>query len=377
MAGNDDQTTRQRFQAVLNPAIKWLAEKWQIIKPADPPNVFYDKLKQWAKPDPWRALILALLGFPALLAGYSAYLKLFDLIMPLQLLWTIIGAVTGLSLLFWRGRIMAKQADTASKQVAIAERTQLEDIFSRAVEQVSNNNLPLRLAGLALLSELAEQHQDQVDLLVVKRISNLLCDLLRYPPPLEGWQPCDPPEYDWWKEYHVELHYYENKAGEKRLIGARPDIAEIIKLIVYIKAMQPDLKIAAQSVLLQGADMWNAKLQGIYLSHAQLQGADLSQARLQGAYLSYAQLQVASLWNTKLQGADLSHAQLQGADLSHAQLQGARFEGTNISACDLSEVKGLDEKQFSGCYYEEGYEPPKLPEEFKDVKIECRKPKSS
>lgn len=271
------------------------------------------------------ALILALLLFPVFIAFYYNYLKSFSIV-PLQLLWTIIS-VTALAL-FWRSTIM-------TRQVVIIERTQLEDIFSRAVEQVINKNLSLRLGGLASLRALAEQHK--ADLKIVNRISNFVCGLLRYPPSLEGWDICSPSESDYlWKKYIVKLHYYQNEAGEKYLIGKRPDIIEIIKLISDMKAMQPKLTIAAKSVLLQGAN------------------------------LSFA----------KLQGMNLSAAQLQGANLNFAQLQEAIFKDTNISACDLSKAKGLYREQLKGCYYEEGQSPPILPKEFKGIfkgiKITCR-----
>jgi len=61
-------------------------------------------------------------------------------------------------------------------------------------------------------------------------------------------------------------------------------------------------------------------LEGALLYRAQLQGADLSEAQLQGAYLLDAQLE----------GADLSRAWLQGAYLFGAKLEGADFSGATL-----------------------------------------------
>jgi uncharacterized protein YjbI with pentapeptide repeats len=86
---------------------------------------------------------------------------------------------------------------------------------------------------------------------------------------------------------------------------------------------------------LQGADLTRAQLQGANLEGAQLQGANLSGAILSGANLKGANLDGANLKNVWLSGADLSDAKLRGADMRYAKIGGAKFDGTDLSACDL------------------------------------------
>lgn len=69
-----------------------------------------------------------------------------------------------------------------------------------------------------------------------------------------------------------------------------------------------------------GADLRNADLAGVNLSHANLVGADLS-----GANLSY---------------TNLSGAQLGGSNMSGARLDGAVFVGANLHQANLTKVHG-------------------------------------
>ncbi len=96
---------------------------------------------------------------------------------------------------------------------------------------------------------------------------------------------------------------------------------------------------------LQGADLYMASLQGASLIQAHLQGAGLIGARLhraqliraclQGAHLYGASLQVTNFAQAHLQGADLSSAKLQGAGLLMVHLQGARLGGAQLQGADL------------------------------------------
>ena len=86
---------------------------------------------------------------------------------------------------------------------------------------------------------------------------------------------------------------------------------------------------------LQEADLYGAKLQGAVLHGAHLQGAKLTVARLQGAGLSSVHLQGANLWQAWLEGAMLWGARLQGADLRGARLQGSCLCGAQLQRADI------------------------------------------
>ena len=86
---------------------------------------------------------------------------------------------------------------------------------------------------------------------------------------------------------------------------------------------------------LQEANLEVANLEGAELQHTKLQRAKLWKANLQGANLEYANLQGAFLFETDLQGADLENGKLQGAELCEANLQGANLEYANLQGADL------------------------------------------
>ncbi len=103
---------------------------------------------------------------------------------------------------------------------------------------------------------------------------------------------------------------------------------------------------------IRGADLRLARLQGAVLYEAQMQGAVLSEAWMQHSYLRRARMQGTSLHMTQLQGASLIEAQMQGADLRGAWLQAsalalARLQGANLAKAMVQEAM-LGEVQLQG-----------------------------
>ncbi len=99
---------------------------------------------------------------------------------------------------------------------------------------------------------------------------------------------------------------------------------------------------------LQEADLEWAELQG-----AILPGVNLRGAKLQGAKLNEANLQEANLGEANLQSADLSGANLQGADLANAKLQ-----RVNLAQANLQGAVGLTQEQFDSTICDEETKPP-------------------
>ena len=96
---------------------------------------------------------------------------------------------------------------------------------------------------------------------------------------------------------------------------------------------------------LTNADLFGADLAGANLNHADLfgadlfgaflNGADLTNANLTGADLTGAHLDDANLNGANLNGANLNHADLTNADLNHADLTNANLEGANLEGANL------------------------------------------
>jgi uncharacterized protein YjbI with pentapeptide repeats len=87
---------------------------------------------------------------------------------------------------------------------------------------------------------------------------------------------------------------------------------------------------------LHGANLIQAKLNGVDFSGANLSGAGFVMADLAGAKLSGADLSKAILGKAILLFAELSEANLSGADLTEANFIGANLSGANLSGADLT-----------------------------------------
>lgn len=109
--------------------------------------------------------------------------------------------------------------------------------------------------------------------------------------------------------------------------------------------------IGEERVVLTGADLSYADLQGCTLTkadlrHAKLVGADLRKANLTGALLDNA-----DLTDCDLRGATLDGAQFARAKLTHANMSGATMKDTNFAWADLSHaVVGARNLQEAGVF---------------------------
>ena len=95
---------------------------------------------------------------------------------------------------------------------------------------------------------------------------------------------------------------------------------------------------------LNGADLSSINLSGANLAKAHLLEVSLSGANLDEANLSGADLIRVDLSEANLSGADLHRAVMRGAHLSEANLSGANLSGANIGYLDLSgaDLNGAD-----------------------------------
>ena len=213
-----------------------------------------------------------------------------------------------------------KQANTATEQVKIAQKGQYSDRFIKAVEQVADHRLAVRLGGLASLRALSDEETKEYI-----RVWHYLGDFLRYPPDLSDWPPAKDAQ--------------EAEEKEPTPIGKRPDIAAIVTMISerdpeHLKK-QGDFLLPLSKANLVGAEIFRGKLQRVDLSEACLQQAELEGTDLRGVNLRWAKLQKANLRGTQLQKADLRWAKLQEAKLEFAKLGEASLGGASLGGAKL------------------------------------------
>jgi uncharacterized protein YjbI with pentapeptide repeats len=278
---------------------------------------------------------------------------------------------------------------------ALNRRGQITERFTRAIAQLGDDKMEIRLGGIYALERIAHESSDEHGP-ILEILTAYVRENAPWPPrqrpSATGAGPAAQPGH----ESHIE--------GTARNDDMPPEASVDIKAILSVLARRDlrhehdspvrldlartnlrgahaagiDLRSAnLAGVQLQGADLEGAQLQEANLAGAQLQGAnlegaklrdanlidaqlrdailvdaqlwgtDLVDAQLQQAHLGAAQLELANLLGAQLQGANLGYAQLRGALLGGAQLQGANLKGAQLQGALLSGLQ-LEQANFEG-----------------------------
>lgn len=192
--------------------------------------------------------------------------------------------------------------------------------------------IPLALAGVALLFNLATAHRDR-QIAIDKQRGDLL---------------------------QAYLDRMSELLLEKKLHGARPDdeVFDVVRVrtttvlcqldgwrVGYVFVFLRGTRLmcdppGSSLVRLAGADFRTVNWSQGYLTQANLSGTNLSRADLSRTDLSGASLTEANLTQANLSDADLS-----GANLSCANLTRTDFRGADLSGSDLSRATGTTAEQ--------------------------------
>lgn len=245
------------------------------------------------------------------------------------------GAILiGLALL-WR-RIAASER-AAIDAVRLAEESQRRERFTRAVGQLADDRLEVRLGAIYALEQVAgESRQQHLPAIEV------LCAYLRE---RAAWDPERPQEARLATDVQAVLTVLGRRdAG----LGADPTFRLDLRRtdlrgadlngvnLERANLFEAHLETATmQSARLAHADLRRAWLDHADLVEADLRGADLREAHLDGTYLVEARLEGADLGGAHLAGAYLGGASLQGADLGGAHLDGAYMYKANLEGASL------------------------------------------
>jgi uncharacterized protein YjbI with pentapeptide repeats len=210
------------------------------------------------------------------------------------------------------------------------EAKQVAERFSKAVEQLGNDNIHVRLGGIYALEQIAKDAEEKYYWQVMETLTS----------------------------YVRKLFILETKEIEEEFSPLRIDIQTTMIVLVrrnhtYGQKLEPyrlnlsgaDLrclelppKAKLQGALLRRARLQGANLMGAHLCGADLRGANLTGAHLCGADLRRANLELAILQWSELQGADLQKANLEGAELQNAKLGQAILKGANLKKATLQEA---------------------------------------
>lgn len=195
------------------------------------------------------------------------------------------------------GGIAVVGAIYTARTFALNRAGQITERFTRAVDQLGNDKLDVRLGGIYALERVARE-SDADHRPIVFVLAAYAREHSRWPPaePCQASQNTDPPE-----------------AGE--------DIKAIVAVLRRRKVereRRDPIRVGLEHTNLCGSHAYGIHLIEADLSGTQLQRADLSGARLNGARLNGANLKGANLLGAHLEGANLSGAHLEGAKYDHA-----------------------------------------------------------
>jgi hypothetical protein len=197
------------------------------------------------------------------------------------------------------------------RQLRIAREGQVTERFTRAIDQLGNDNMDVRLGGIYALERIAsDSRQDRAT------IAEVLTAFVRGHAPWPAKRPGQPrtdmdlvdvPELRAWA---ADVEAALTVLGRRKFRGLEPDEPEVLDL---------------DDTDLRRANLRYVDLPGATFNFSRLVGADLTGARLQKASLFAAVLDHAHLVEAKLEGARLDRALLAEAELNMVELRRAQL----------------------------------------------------
>jgi uncharacterized protein YjbI with pentapeptide repeats len=256
--------------------------------------------------------------------------------------------------------LLLATAYTAWCNFLASNKKQVADKFSKAIDQLGNQDLYIRVGGIFLLEQIA-QTEPEFHWTVMEVLSTYIRDKSRKGESI--LEPDNTKVVDNLEESNPvkksDAEQDEENATDalsKPVISVTTDI-QVALAVICRRNIKYDPKgkcIDLRSCDIRGADLGNAKLHKANLSwstiskthleNADLREANLSNATFNSACLEDATLQKANLTNAKLIETSLKRAKLNDsiltcADFSKSKLQGADLRKAKINLTNLKDAE--------------------------------------
>lgn len=208
-----------------------------------------------------------------------------------------------------------QQLQNSRRQLLLERQGQITERFTKAAEQLGNNNTDVRLGGMYSLERIA---RDSSDLEYREIVAQVLIAFIRGRAP---WPPVRP------GQYIAQADIDRVPTLRSRAVDVQTALT-ILADEIFVSSDGTSEKLHNRSpsrrqlswVDLRRANLWNAHMPGYWL-----EGTNFHKAGLRKADLSGANLQDTCLRDTNLRGANLQRANLQGASLHGADLTDAKL----------------------------------------------------
>jgi hypothetical protein len=181
------------------------------------------------------------------------------------------------------------------RQVRVSREGHVIDLFTKAIEQLSSDQVAVRHGGVYAMEQIAETAPHYRG-----HVAALLASFVRQQAP---WPPTRPPQ-----EVDAERQRYTG--------GLRDDVGGAMAALSRRTMILPGTGIELEKVDLRGADLADQNLSRFCFAGSNLDGATLTRC-------------------------DLSQATLTDASLKHADLTGATLTGADLTGADFTEAIGL------------------------------------
>jgi hypothetical protein len=217
-----------------------------------------------------------------------------------------------------------------ARQHELTEQSQATERFTRAVEQLANDALAVRLGGIYALERIARDSADSWG-----HVMEVLTAYVRAGRPCMEVEAEPVPVQDEYQAILDVLGRASRPSTYKRVLNLRKTDLRRSRIQGAGWAGVPR---GGDQVPWPGVDLGEADLRGSYLEEADLSAASLKRANVAGARLNGANLKWANLQDAQLEGAHLEHAHLESANLWGAHLEHANLEGANVEGAFLWEA---------------------------------------
>jgi hypothetical protein len=210
-------------------------------------------------------------------------------------------------------------AITTWRQVRISREGQITERFTRAVDQLGNQNVDVRVGGLYALERIARDSiADRI------AIQFLMGAFVRNHAKWPVGAPDDPQQ--------------ATEVVDERLPSLRaraPDV-QVAMAVLGRRLPSPDPRpLTLARVDLHGLSLNGARLEAATFQESNLARAELINIRLNNANLRATDLRWATLGGSHLTGADLSRADLRGTNLSGAILEDTVLTGAQADTSTI------------------------------------------
>jgi uncharacterized protein YjbI with pentapeptide repeats len=233
---------------------------------------------------------------------------------------------------------LAFNRESLSTTMAVTERGQITDRYSKAIEQLGQSgakSIDLRLGGIYALEQIAKDSADWHQP-VMEVLSAFVRQHAAGVPPPEG------------ETIEIQRRALDLLPSRK-YVPLRADVAAAITTLA-----QRDRSRDRSYIDLQGADFRRID----FPVNLDLSQTRLSTAHLQFSSLMYVELRDCHFLQTDLRGADLAHSDLRGATMSmalldRADLEAAKLDGADLTRVNLRGVRNLNAFQLDGAKIDE------------------------